>query len=182
MECEMLIERLREQLIEATSKDNKDSRTYDKAADTLKTLLSLNMNNHLLNTTVATVIGLYQDDFWYGAKVFVQLDKVSMRYLHMYSYLIENIPEQTICYLASGPNVRNDKIFSLMLKEPRSWLVLMTNRYLPSNKRKRLLRKVSLYVDEEPLTEYKAVLYQVLQGNVFGKNLDLLTLPVETNY
>lgn len=177
----MLIERLREQLIDATSKKDKNCKTYDMAANTLRTLLSLNMNNRLLNKTVSLVIGLYQDDFWYGATVFVQLDTVSMRYLHMYGYLIEKIPEQTICYLNSGPNVKNDKIFNMMLNEPRSWLVLINNRYLTSSKRKRLLKRMWRYVEEEPFTEYKAVLYQALQGGVLGKDLSILKLLEEND-
>ena len=171
-----MFEVFRTSLVTSISSSNSDR--YDEAAEILKGLLESPLTNQELNYIVTTIIGFYQDDFLYGAKIFSQLSAVNLRPLRMYKYLIDNIPNDALGYLSNGPNVSNNGLFNCMIKDKRCWLYLITNPYLSISKRKRIMQRVNLYINEDPVDEYKAVLYRQIHGGLLGKNLDLLDLPV----
>lgn len=170
-----LVNGLREEIMTGSLLDSSDR--YDKAADILNNLLESDLNNRELSVVVSTIIGLYHDDIVYDTKIFAQLNDVNLRPLRMYKYIIENIPYRTLGYLASGPNVCSRKLFNIICAEPRCWISLLVNPYLSMSQRKRLVLKVTRYINEEPISEYKAVLFRLINGGVLGKNLEVMGIP-----
>ena len=183
MDPNELIDELRQELVTTFQISTNDPTSvnaalYTDLSNKLQELLHQDLNNRQLSDIVSNVIGFYQENFWYGALVFSQLSSINMRPLRMYKYINNSICEENIGYLATGPNVRNNQIYDTMLKEPRCWLFLLSNRFLLSSKRKRLIRKVANYINTEPITEYKTVLYGKLQGCLLGKVEDIIDLPI----
>ena len=152
--------------------------SYDKAEACLELLLSMELSSSALNYLITSVVGLLQPDFYYGVKVFSHISDINLKPLRMYSYIVANVPREWIGYLANGINVRNNKIFDICLKDERCWLYLLSNPYLPCVKRKKISGMVEKYVTEGEDTEYKRVLYGVMQGCILGKNLDALNILI----